>query len=1134
LRKINGGCGPTSDVPVRVNDTGNGARPFAICLALALALSCLLSSLASAAEPPTITIASNPSASYTTAEVSGTVDTHGEEASVYVEYSSDPSEGFHFQYVQTIPAGTFGPTPISVLVTGPEPFVRNDEYGGLEPGTTYFFRLNAEVAGFGETHSPEPNPSATTMPVALPSATVAPATGVTGNTATLSGTVNPNAPEGRPASPEVEAGFATHWEMVCSPSCTGGLQELTGTVPAGNTGETVEVHPNDIEPGVTYTYQLHAFNAGGKVTSLAETFTAPPVAPAIEATYASVVRPSSATFQASVNPGGAPTTVHFQYVTQAQFAASGFAEAAETPEVELGSGNSPQAAAAPVSGLPSGTTYLYRAVAANVIETVTGPTKEILTSVSGAATSGGCPNEAFRTGPGALLPDCRAYEQATPIDKGGAFAGGLESLVVGSPDGDAITFYTQAGLPGGEGAQDFPSFLSHRSGGTWTAQGLLPAQGFGSVAGVVGYSGDLKYVVQQAFKVGQGLTVLLKDTETGTYETILPYDAEAERFENIGLAGVSDNDSLYFIESFLPLTGQAPPFQQNLYMWDRQSGTLSLVTELPGGGTAAEGSFAGPYEWVDGQRSSGGRLGGSLYVSAIHAISDSGDRVYFTSSGDDGLFLREGLTGPSPYTREISKSQKTNGEGPNGEDPEGTQPAAFLGASADGSDAFFMSASELTNDANTGSAGEGTADAGNDLYRYDAESEELMDLTVDPVGSGARVKGMLGSSKDGHSIYFVAEGILAQGAVDGANNLYHWEETASGPEITFVTALMGGEGESTEVELHGVNGPRDATDWIPGTILGARSGRTARVSADGQSLLFGSRRSITGYENESVGCDGGRGSRAPCNEFYRYSAASGAVRCVSCDPSGQSPLGFAELESPKNFAFFSPGDARGGEMRRGISANGNRVFFETPDALVPADTNGDAGCPFREEGSNYVGQCQDVYEWEAPGEGTCTASSNAFSKQDAGCLYLISTGTSSAPSYIADSDETGENVFFFTQSSLVPQDRDELVDIYDASEGGGLASQFQTGKEPCGSEASCQPSANVPVAAAPPATLTFNGSGNSKSKSCKANFRRKHGRCVKKPKRAKARKSKHRSGNRKKKGSHKNRSAKSSRGGDSQ
>ena len=118
---------------------------------------------------------------------------------------------------------------------------------------------------------------------------------------------------------------------------------------------------------------------------------------------------------ASVVQGGAAvaTTSHFEYVPRSQYEQSGFAGAASTSEVEIVSRYVGQ----DVPGLQAGQTYMYRLVAGGVqgpVQSLTVPTPA---AVSGPST---CANAAQRTGASAALPDCRAYEQITPVDKEGA------------------------------------------------------------------------------------------------------------------------------------------------------------------------------------------------------------------------------------------------------------------------------------------------------------------------------------------------------------------------------------------------------------------------------------------------------------------------------------------------------------------------------------------------------------------------------------------------------------------------------------------------------------------------------------------------------------------------------------------
>ena len=73
----------------------------------------------------------------------------------------------------------------------------------------------------------------------------------------------------------------------------------------------------------------------------------------------------------------------------------------------------------------------------------------------------GCPNERLRgqDGYALQLPDCRAYEQVSPIDKNFTDALGEADVVQSSPSGEAVTFFSIAPFPGVLSAASIPTYL---------------------------------------------------------------------------------------------------------------------------------------------------------------------------------------------------------------------------------------------------------------------------------------------------------------------------------------------------------------------------------------------------------------------------------------------------------------------------------------------------------------------------------------------------------------------------------------------------------------------------------------------------------------------------------------------------
>src|SRR6478752_2322084 len=191
-------------------------------------------------------------------------------------------------------------------------------------------------------------------------------------------------------------------------------------------------------------------------------------------TSAGEITETEATLHATINPCGLETSYRFEYVSQEQFDAGGFAEAALAGEGTLPKGGEGVAVSAPALELQPGTRYRFRVVAENTKgggeeegSFKTFPAEEKLPT---------CENEVFRTNLSALLPDCRAYELVTPADTNGrppsaGFAGVYFPSLRAAPDGNSASFVIEGGLiPGskGTGAFNGDNYLATRGEEGWT------------------------------------------------------------------------------------------------------------------------------------------------------------------------------------------------------------------------------------------------------------------------------------------------------------------------------------------------------------------------------------------------------------------------------------------------------------------------------------------------------------------------------------------------------------------------------------------------------------------------------------------------------------------------------------------
>ena len=408
------------------------------------------------------------------------------------------------------------------------------------------------------------------------------------------------------------------------------------------------------------------------------------------------------------------------------------------PEVELRATGA-QPFFQPIVGLTPSTAYRVRLSVENKDDEVFTSPEATLQTVIPASIFEPCPNDPFRSGeyaplghPSAFLPDCRAYEQATPVDKdGGDVALQSYTFAHAAAEGAGVTFGSTFGVSGGAGAQAFPfySALRGEGGAGWSTQGLLPPGALGDKGGVRGWLPDFSASFAEATRLGSPRThAFFELHRDGTAPTqISPYMPLATQSDTYSYAGATTGGAEVAFESPLALSpeegqssfGDAVDGTPNVYAWDAASDLTSLASVLnTHSDTEAalpKGAFAGPYDWNRGNPSEGGPGNATYnYTQDRNAVSEDGS-VFFTAAGTGQLYQRLNPTapqsnpGPNGYvegghcaepnkacTIHISASKRSP------VDPGGAQPAALQFATPDGSKAFFTSSGELTKDANTG------------------------------------------------------------------------------------------------------------------------------------------------------------------------------------------------------------------------------------------------------------------------------------------------------------------------------------------------------------------------------------------------------------------------------------------------
>jgi hypothetical protein len=671
-----------------------------------------------------------------------------------------------------------------------------------------------------------------------------------------------------------------------------------------------------------------------------------------------------------------------------------------------------------------------------------------------------CPNEAV-SGFRAYLPDCRAYEQVSPVFKGGSYL----TLNDVSEDGSSILAdsFGAFAQSGSDTESHGSEYELSRSPTGWAVSAvsppaaLFPAQRLLAAAPSLDQTlwfarSPSESIAAQNFYVRESSGAMVEvgpgypPSDTGG-----PPAGESEGFlytKDLKYVAASADLSHVLFDLYIgheagrSWPGDTTTEQSSLYEY---SGRGQTRPELVG--VNSEGHLISSCETY---------LGSPAEQDLYNAVSASGASVFFTAKAC-ALHVGEPVVN-EVYAR-LDQSEAVPISEPSAvacgscstpaTTAAGRRSAEFAGASQDGSKVFFMSEQELL---------PGTS--GMSLYEYDFDQPakaRVLDVSAgspgSPVASGseqADVQGVARVSEDGSHVYFVAKGLLTganregHSPISGGANLYVFERDAEYPagRVAFIATLKEGGA------LTG-----DSEDWA------AKDTREVQATPDGRFLVFASVADLTAGDTSAV------------SQVFEYDAASEELVRVSRGSSGYEQQGTESANAYPSlipFQGYSSEDVSPAQAGTSlvVSGDGATVVFDSNAALT-----GEAVLATKAAAeTNDEGETWNVYEYHST-----VAAGGTIGEGD---VYMISDGVNRYPAGVLGVDASAQDVFFQTSDALVPEDTDTQVDIYDARVDGGFAAPDPPAG--CFAEACGVPLASPPALEAA-AGAVVGGGGNAVS-----------------------------------------------------
>ncbi len=688
---------------------------------------------------------------------------------------------------------------------------------------------------------------------------------------------------------------------------------------------------------------------------------------------------------------------------------------------------------------------------------------------------------------GATLPDNRTDELVTRFVEGGqevGLNGVLPSFQAASPSGEIVNWQGIGGCCGASSAA-VNLYQSDRGGDGWQTRALtpMPSEPLEEIFNQqqpVFWNSDLSktvistpasYAAGDHRPKGTGTDDLYMETSTGALTWLSqgpsgngsgPYTAKFEG-ATPDLGEVAFTSAEQLTPNAKGLSPLSPPAQY-LYLRNVAEETTTLLD------VGNNGELINSYGASLGDA---GPAAESVFVpifpgSVTHAISEDGTKVFFETPPEGVASLPEGVE-PHLYMRDLANHTTTPLD-----DPNATGSAQYEGAAANGSLVFFTSDEGLNG-----------ASTAHELYEFNTTSapiDSIAPMTAVAVAGGEGVLGVLAISNDGSHVFFVSDAVLAnnvnsakESALLNQPNLYGYDTTSgqttfmatlAATDLSYCRSTCGEPGPERLLNPDDRFRPAVSTpdgsllafvsygdftnqDHAPATTLeskleagehriavsstaGFLPGQTISIDTGAKEEMqtietIDNPTEMTFTEYSPAGINGLAEAHSPGApikvlnaQVYSYTTAGQTLNCISCTPAGVVPTGDAA------FGEVGGGSYAPNDHAAPISEDGSRIFFESPDPLLPGMFAAESKAPI---------EWMNVYEWEG------------------GKVSLIAEATQATE--LDGTTPSGNDVYFATRA---PASAGEpgYQDIYDARVGGGFPPPPPQRPDPCLTE-SCRP-----------------------------------------------------------------------------